>query len=156
MITMPDAVPLKQQLHVLCRAFVEDRIATARQAIQQAQASANEETKSSSGDKYETGRAMAQLEIEKSSGQLAEAMKLKQALDQVHPDQAHSVVQSGSLVFTSQGNYYISVSAGRLVVDGGIYYAVSPGSPVGMKLMTLSAGAKVMVNAKEVVVERVV
>jgi hypothetical protein len=54
---------------------VHQRIASAEEAIRMAQESANQEGKSSAGDKYETGRAMAQLEIEKASGQLAEANK---------------------------------------------------------------------------------
>jgi sortase (surface protein transpeptidase) len=56
---------LKTRLHSLCVSYVGQRIETAQRAIAIAQASANEETKSSAGDKYETGRAMAQLEIEK-------------------------------------------------------------------------------------------
>ena len=57
-----------------------------QEAISGAQNSANEETKSSAGDKYETGRAMAQLEIEKNMTQLAEAKRLKQTLEQIAPD----------------------------------------------------------------------
>ena len=64
-------------------AYVHERIAATQEAIYTAQLSANEETKSSAGDKYETGRAMAQLEIEKNTAQLAEALKLKQMLKQI-------------------------------------------------------------------------
>jgi hypothetical protein len=62
---MTETAALKTKLLTLCIKYVDDRISATQQAIQSAQASANEETKSSSGDKYETGRAMAQLEIEK-------------------------------------------------------------------------------------------
>lgn len=84
-------------------------------AIEHAQLAANEETKSSAGDKYETGRAMMQLEIEKQSVQLAEAMKLKHVLSQINPEKTTETIQSGSLVFTDQGNFYISISAGKLI-----------------------------------------
>ena len=56
---------IKQTLYNFCVTYINQRMATAQQAIHTAQASANEETKSSAGDKYETGRAMMQLEIEK-------------------------------------------------------------------------------------------
>ncbi|MDB5240215.1 MAG: hypothetical protein JWP57_840, partial [Spirosoma sp.] len=48
---------LKQALHARCRHYVQQRIDTARQAMEAAQESANSESKSSAGDKYETGRA---------------------------------------------------------------------------------------------------
>jgi transcription elongation GreA/GreB family factor len=146
---------LKSKLRALCFVFAEERIAGARQAIQQAQASANEETKSSSGDKYETGRAMAQLEIENSTGQLGEALKLKQALEQIPLDRDASVIQPGSVVYTNQGNYYIAISAGKLIVDGIAYVAISPASPIGARLLKLTIGASFVFNNKVLRVEKV-
>ena len=64
---------IKQELYKLCQTYIQQRILTAKQAIEAAQQAANNETKSSSGDKYETGRAMMQLEIEKDSAQLSES-----------------------------------------------------------------------------------
>src|SRR5258707_5924053 len=107
---------IKQQLHSLCLTSIEERIKEAHQAIQFAQASANEETKSSAGDKYETGRAMAQLEIEKNSAQLAEANKLKQILLQLVTTQTTDSIQAGSLVITNQGRFYISIPAGQFTI----------------------------------------
>lgn len=147
-----------------------------------AQESANEEGKSSAGDKYETGRAMAQLEIEKASSQLTEANKLKQALAQIAVDALNSVsprtgnfspaeirgnrkpetgnnlgpvIKTGSIVVTSQGNYFISVAAGRLTVDDETWFAISPGSPLGAKLIGNREGDVVVMNGKEIVVEKV-
>ncbi|MCU0369347.1 MAG: 3-oxoacyl-ACP synthase, partial [Cyclobacteriaceae bacterium] len=71
---------LKQCLFQYCTEFVNRRIENARLASESAQDSANMEEKSSAGDKYETGRAMAQLENEKALQQLAEANKLKSLL----------------------------------------------------------------------------
>jgi len=120
-----------------------------------AQESANEEGKSSAGDKYETGRAMAQLEIEKASGQLAEANKLKQALEHIPADAPGTVVKPGSLVITSQGSYFISIAAGKLTVDDQTWFAISAGSPLGEKLVGKKEGDVVKLMAKEIVVERV-
>lgn len=144
---------IKKQLHTLCLAFVEQRIATAAQAIQSAQASANEETKSSAGDKYETGRAMAQLEIEKNSTQLAEAQRLRQILLQINPERKSETIQSGSLVITSQGNFYITIPAGQFTIDGEAYFAISPTSPIAQKLLGLKSGDQFSFNKKEFVVK---
>ncbi len=147
---------IKQVLFAQCLNFVEDRIESSRQAMEMAQASANDETKSSAGDKYETGRAMAQLEIEKSGAQLAEARKLREALEQVLPERETTIVQRGSLVFTNQGNYYVAISAGKLLVEGVAYYAISPASPLGEKLMKLKAGASVLLNGREFRIEKII
>ena len=126
---------LKHQLHAHCLNFVQERIHQAQEVIRHAQQSANEETKSSSGDKYETGRAMAQLEIEKSSQQLAEALQLKNTLEKISPDVRSEVVQPGSLVITDQGNFYIAISAGQFQLDGINYVIISPASPLARVLL---------------------
>jgi transcription elongation GreA/GreB family factor len=141
-------IKLKQQLYALCEAYIEQRIATAQDAIRTAQSSANEETKSSAGDKYETGRAMMQLEIEKNTVQLAEAQKLKQLLEQIKPEKRTEKVQLGSLVFTDQGNFYISISVGQLQLDGKTYFAIAPTSPIGLKLNVHIVGDSVPFNNK--------
>jgi transcription elongation GreA/GreB family factor len=131
---------IKQQLYDRCQAYLAQRITTAQEAMQAAQASANDETKSSAGDKYETGRAMMQLEMEKNSAQLAEALKLKRLLDQIRVDQQPLAAQPGSLVMTDQGNFFIAISVGQLVVEGTTYIALSAESPLGTRLRGLKTG----------------
>jgi len=105
--------------------------------------SANNETKSSSGDKYETGRAMMQLEIEKNSVQLAESLKLKTALDQITLDDDPQVVKPGSLVVTDHGVFFIAISLGKINLQNKTFFVISPGSPLGLKLMRLKAGDQI-------------
>ncbi len=152
---MPNSVSIKQALLAQCRNFVEMRIEAAEQAIRMAQASANEEGKSSAGDKYETGRAMAQLEIEKGSVQLSEANKMKQALERVSFKADSLVVQSGSLVYTNQANYFIAIAGGQFEVYGVIFYVISPASPMGASLKGLSGGDTFRFNQKDIQVEKV-
>lgn len=128
---------IKHQLYSHCLAYVEQRIAAAQEAIAIAQQSANEETKSSAGDKYETGRAMAQLEIEKNSQQLAESLRLKRTLEKIEVDQKTNTVVVGSLVRTNRGNFYVAISAGQFTIDKELYFAISPASPIGQKLLGL-------------------
>ncbi|MCB9208000.1 MAG: 3-oxoacyl-ACP synthase [Ignavibacteriales bacterium] len=125
---------IKLQLAALCNKYVDEKISTAEEAINSAQESANEETKSSSGDKYETGRSMMQLEIEKYSTQLTEGLKLKKALAQIDFKKTYQAVQPGALVLTNNGNFFISVSAGKLSLDDIDYMAISFSSPIGQAL----------------------
>ncbi len=135
-----------------CTMYVNDRIAVAQQAIQGAQASANEETKSSSGDKYETGRAMAQLEIEKFTTQLNEGKKLKQQLQQIKLENGLEVVHLGSIVKTSKENYFISIPAGKLTVNDENFYAISIASPIAQKLLGNKAGTTINFNKTEMLI----
>jgi transcription elongation GreA/GreB family factor len=147
---------IKQQLQALCLTYINERVKGAHQAIRFAQASANEETKSSAGDKYETGRAMAQLEIEKNSAQLAEANKLRQILLQLDTTKTTDYIQTGSLVITNEHRFYISIPAGQFIIEGETYFAISPSSPIAQKLLGLRVGDKFSFNKKESEVEQVV
>ena len=146
---------VKEQLHALCLASVETRIKTANSSILQTQASANEETKSSAGDKYETGRAMAQLEIEKTQEQLADAIRQRNILTQLDRNSNSEKVQPGSLVYTNQGNFYIAIAAGPFEIDGQKYFPISPTAPIGLALLGLKRGEKFEFNKREFVVKSV-
>jgi transcription elongation GreA/GreB family factor len=146
---------VKSELVTLCRKVIEGRIRSAEEVIHAAQASANEESKSSAGDKYETGRAMAQLEIEKASSQLAEARKLLQTLEQIPIKSSDDVIRLGSLVYTNRGNYFLSIPAGELICKGVTYFALSPASPLGSALLGKTPGARIQFNQREMVINEV-
>ncbi|MBO0940038.1 3-oxoacyl-ACP synthase [Fibrella sp. HMF5335] len=138
---------MKNHLYDACMAYVQQRIQTATEAMTAAQESANAESKSSAGDKYETGRAMAQLERDRHAQLLADAQRMRQELEHLDPlAPPGPVVRPGSLVLTSAGNFYIAISAGRLLVDGQPYMAVSPASPIGALLRGKSVGEVVTFN----------
>lgn len=141
---------LKQQLYNFCREYVEKRIRTATNALKSSQESANDESKSTAGDKHDTGKAMMQIEVEQFSKQLFEAKKLQDELQKINPDNHNTIVAVGSLVKTSNGNYYISISAGKIEVDNCTYYAVAASAPIGLALKGLKKGEKIRFNNSEV------
>ena len=147
---------MKEHLYAACMAYVQQRVQTATEAMQAAQESANAESKSSAGDKYETGRAMAQLERDRHAQLLADAQRMRQELEHIDPTApSGAVVRPGSLVLTAAGNFYIAISAGRLVVDGQTYMAVSPASPIGALLRGKSVGDSIMFNKQAYLIKAV-
>lgn len=146
---------IKDQLYKHCLDYVSTRISSAEDAIHSAQSSANEETKSSAGDKYETGRAMAQLEIEKNTVQLNESRKLLNALEQISVGSDSKKIQTGSLAVTNQGNYYLSISAGKFTINDVDYFAISPAAPIGKLLNGCVKGDRFEFNGRKFVVEEV-
>lgn len=128
---------IKEELYFLCLQQIEQRIATTQMAIDSAKESANDDTKSSAGDKHETGRAMAQLEQEKSAVQLHEALALKKTLEKIDYTLSSKSVMVGSVVYTDKGNFFISIPVGKLSVQTEVFYSISIGSPIGDKIKNL-------------------
>ena len=140
---------IKTRLFNLSMAYAEERIANATEAIKAARDSSTEDTKSSAGDKYETGRAMMQLDIDRQTLQLGEAQKLKTFLERMDPDNSSDTVQNGSLAFTNQGIFYLAISLGQVELDKQKYFVISPSSPIGEQLMKQKVGGKFTFNGKE-------
>ncbi len=146
---------IKKALHTACCAYVQERIDSIKLVIREAQLAANDETKSSAGDKYETGRSMMQLEIEKNTIQLSEVLKLQKVMHHINPEKENFVAEIGSVVFTSHGNFYLAVSAGNLTMEGESYFAVSAASPIGQQLMNKKENDSFVFNKKEYKVHQV-
>jgi hypothetical protein len=109
---------LKEELYRFCLELVNNREAEIKNIIAAAQDASNNETKSSAGDKYETGREVMQQEINLNLARLNELGKLRTTLEHITPTQTGVAVVSGSVVYTNNGNFYIAISAGKIVVDG--------------------------------------
>jgi len=60
---MQDLPSIKKALHQRCLTLAEDRIVSLQHILKEAQQAANNETKSSAGDKHETGKAMDKSEL---------------------------------------------------------------------------------------------
>jgi transcription elongation GreA/GreB family factor len=139
---------LKAGLYQHCVTYVQSRINSISDTIASAQQSANEETKSSAGDKYETGRAMLQQETDRNTGLLNEANKLMGVLNRISTIATSARAEVGSVVITNNGAFYLAVSAGSVVINNQNYFLVSQASPVGLKLTGSKAGDEFALNGK--------
>lgn len=140
---------IKTRLYNSCLEYADERILNATEAIKAARDSSTEDTKSSAGDKYETGRAMMQQDIDRQTLQLGEAQKLKGLLERIEPDKTTDTVQNGSLVYTNQGIFYIAISVGLKEMDNQNYYIISAISPIGSQLLKKTTGDKFSFNGKQ-------
>ncbi|MBR9915464.1 MAG: 3-oxoacyl-ACP synthase [Algicola sp.] len=131
---------LKVHLFELCQNAVDLRLQAVETKIKDIQESLASETKSSAGDKHETGRAMLQLEREKAGQQLAQIEKSNRILSQIKRIKPSKNIGLGSLVLTTNANYYIAVSVGELHVNETTYYAISADTPMGQLLLGKSTG----------------
>ena len=118
--------------------------------------SRNNDTKSSAGDKYETGREMAQIELNKLEIQLAKTKELLQELEKINPATECKRVEFGALVMSNQENYFISIPYGKIIHENITYYAISAASPMGAVLLRKSAGESVVFNGREILIKVVI
>jgi hypothetical protein len=146
---------LKQKLYQECLNYVQRSIDAAQQGINEAQQAAKDDTKSSAGDKYETGREMAQQESNRNMAQLHQANKLKVQLNTVPVTPSNSV-DNGSIVITDSGNFYIAIGAGTIMADEVNYIAISLASPIGQKMKGLKPGETFSLNGKNYIIKQVI
>ncbi|MCX8525516.1 hypothetical protein OF897_16510 [Chryseobacterium formosus] len=107
---------------------LSEKIQNFEKLISETRASSND-TKSSMGDKYETGREMLQQEINNLQIQLNEILKQKDFLKTVLP-KASDKAEKGAIVKTEKGLFFISVSLGEIKVENEKIICISPESPL--------------------------
>ena len=146
---------IKNILFKKCKAFVTDREQTVTQIIKSNQQGLQSETKSSAGDKHETGRAMLQLEMEKASQQLEGIYMLKSTLTKVEINDSSDIARLGSLIITNHAKYFLAISAGEIRIENKQYYAISLGSPIGRLLLGKKVGDAIVFNKKSIVIDKV-
>jgi len=145
---------IKKELYNACIEFVSKREDTIHQIITSNQHALTSETKSSAGDKHETGRAMLQIEMEKASQQLEGIYQMKIVLAKIRFEETSEIIRLGSLVLTDQANYFLAISAGQIIIPDNCYYAISPSSPIGKLLLGKKAGDEFVFNCKTVAIQK--
>lgn len=102
--------------------------------------SRDNDTKSSAGDKFETGRAMMQQEMDKLEQQLYQLKQQIHLLQTIDTRSAHSQVGVGSLVYTNTHTYFLAIPFGKMILNDHNYWVISTASPLGKCLMGKKEG----------------
>lgn len=147
---------LKQEVYNQCKVIIEKRISVAEEAVKVAKDAAEQEERSTAGDKYDTARAMSHLDQDMYSKQLNETLHMQKLFNNISPDKKLNVVESGALVATSVAIYFMSVGLGIMDIDKIKVAAISPISPIGSILLGKKVGEKVLFNGKEIKILEVI
>ncbi len=147
---MSDQVAIKKSLLYQCAELMNEKVGVLDKMTTDMQNSANNETKSSAGDKFETGRAMMHMERDKYARQLAQATNVRDQLKRINPEKIFDKVTFGAVVKTRLANYFIAISAGRVEVEGQKFYVISPQAPLAQEILQKKAGDTFTFNDKEI------
>lgn len=147
---LPLSMKVKQQLFEFCQEFVNGRTIRIQNEIKDIQEALTSETKSSAGDKHETGRAMLQLEREKLGQQLLEVERMAIILSRISISLKTNAVVLGSLIKTSKRDYFLAISAGAYESTQNPIYCISRSTPIGKLLLGKSIGDVVDFNGEKI------
>jgi len=99
--------------------------------LKQAIVSRNSDTKSSAGDKFETSREMAQIEIHKIETEISKTQ-------QFITDLESKAIQ---FIITDKGTFLISIPFGKLMVSGTEVFCISNSAPITKQLVNTEISA---------------
>lgn len=118
----------KREILNFIQNILTEKIQNLQKLIEETRASSND-TKSSMGDKYETGREMLQQEINNLQIQLNGFSNSMNILKNINPV-PHQSVGLGSFVQTEKGKFFIAVSLGEIVFEKEKIFIISAESPL--------------------------
>lgn len=139
----------KQEIVAQAGSLFRKRLEELEHHILAVQESANQESKSSMGDKYETGRAMAQNEVFMLRTQLENLRLESGKFEATDFTPERQECAAGSLVQTENGWFLLSAALGKVPVSGGAVMCISLDSPLGKALSGKKKGELFSVNGKE-------
>lgn len=142
----------KSEIHANLRSILEKTLEEARREYVLAKESRDSDTKSSAGDKFETGREMMQREMDKLSALIDNTLYSLNKLDRLANLPSSSVVAEGSLVETDQETYYISIGYGK--TDS--IYAISIESPLGVELKGKKVEDRVEMRGRIITIKSII
>jgi hypothetical protein len=118
-----------------------------------AQESANSESKSSAGDKYETSRAMNHLQKDMYASQLAANRLELAALLSINCGSIATSIGNGCYVQTKKAGFFIAAGLGKITIDGITVYLLSPNAPLSQILFTKKTGDSFLFNKELLLIE---
>ncbi len=126
---------LKVELYQYLLSAIQDKITGLENNLAAIKESISNETKSTAGDKYETARAMLHIEQGNLMQQLSNAYQQKNELSIIDIQNQSQVAKQGSLIFTSNGNFFIAIAYGNVQIANNTIIVLSAQSPLGKLFM---------------------
>jgi len=127
-IAEKDYVPLKQNLLDECRSIQEKAIESSKAAMDEAQLALNEYGPNK--DRYDSFRDQLIGKRDMFAAQYQKALTECSVLKKIDPGNINDCVEFGAVIMTEKSNFFVSISTGKIELDGKIFYAISPAVPL--------------------------
>ncbi|SNT36893.1 hypothetical protein SAMN05421640_3598 [Ekhidna lutea] len=139
---------LKKRIQKECLGMLRNKIKEIKSEIDAVQESAISDTKSSMGDKYETGREVMMQEKNKLNGQLEILLNQLTTLEMIEVEKTHERIRQGSLVETDKGTFFISVPFGQMTFENKQIFVISSSAPLAQEMAGKTVGESFSFNTQ--------
>jgi hypothetical protein len=150
-----EKIEFKIMLQQKCINIIEERIHACYNAMENAQASANNEDKSSAGDKYETGRAMSHLEKDMHAKQLAAHKKDMSVLFSISCNIIYDKAVAGSFITCKEVSFFIGAGLGKIFIKNETVFLVSLNAPLAQLLYNKKINDSFLFMKKEIIIDNI-
>jgi hypothetical protein len=140
---------IKKEVHQVVEKKLSEKIKELENLLRDVQESTAQDSKSSAGDKHETATSMAQLEQEKLTKQIQGFLVMRQTLQAIDLEKDYKLIDTGSLIETNSGWWYLSISMGSLTIGNQQVFCLSIQAPMGQLLKGKKVGESVLFNQKK-------
>lgn len=126
--------------------YLNNQIQIIQKHIADLATDAQNDAKSSAGDKHETGLAMMHLEQEKLNAKLSELINMLQQAQKLPEEKQMDKVTLGSVIKTDKAIFYVSVAIPALKVQNQTVICISPVAPLMQVLQNGQQGDEIVFN----------
>lgn len=135
----------RQEFTAVLKTILQEKSHRLQNEITQLRHDLSADTKSTAGDKHETSRAMAQLEMEKLGHQLQEYHKQLHWIQQFETSESQSTdaIGVGSLIRLTNGWYFLGLALGKVTYNETPVFCISLQSPLGTQLLNKQIGDEI-------------
>lgn len=141
-----DNLHIKEKLITRCRETQQKCVDSAKSAMNEAQLALNEY--GANKDRYDSFRDQLIGRRAMFASQYQKALADMNVLERIDPKNPKETVEFGAIVISDTLKFIIAISAGKIELDGAIFYAISPAVPLYKAMEGLKAGESFEFNGK--------
>lgn len=145
----------KDKLLQECQSILTIKIKQIDEELLKLKDSAESDTKSSMGDKYETGREMIMQERGKLEDNKSDLSQQLSFITSVNKTKNYQEVEYGALVKTDFAVYFIAAAIGKIDLDKQSVFVISAGSPIAQAMLGKNAGESFQFNKRNIEIKSI-
>ncbi|UVD79418.1 MULTISPECIES: hypothetical protein [Myroides] len=126
---------LKKKLKSICIERLEDKINAFKGIVEDMSNGAQNDAKSSAGDKHETTLAMLHIEQENISKKIQENLSMLEVISKIDENKVSEKVEFGSVVKINSVTLFFSAALPKILIDDQSVLAISVDAPIAKELL---------------------
>ena len=150
-MTENDYIELKNRLVTECQKAQQKIVTSSKSAMDEAQQALYEYGPNK--DRYDSFRDQLTGRRDMFSMQYSKAYSELSVMGKINPKSINKIAEFGAVIITDACRFFISISAGKIEIDGHTYYAISPMVPLFKVMEGKKKGETFEFNGKKQVIK---